>query len=567
MLIVQFDGSCLAAGTEWASCGAGIAAWLLVDGKAQLVGHFSVPFPEGRDSAEAEAFAGALSVQIVVMLRKDFEFTYVEFQGDNTSVVNYWEGRSRFRGVRINSFLETAREDALYRLGGHTWRYIPRECNSTADHLAGAASLLVSEARTADPGNDEQLKLLARISHAPLQNREDVTSPVFCRELKLLIGETSLNDFWAQARHDLLHSETFSLIERPSAHSWGILAALRRWSREHAKCTIGYYNLVVNVAKTATVAIEYSTKVTPRQGRMRPTIASAGAKLSRIAGHIIFGEDHAEVDMIGAHLAIFISLVKTHLPHVSLPSPFGSPEQARLFLQERLENTPIAHLWPDYQKRFWSIALNTTNCVRHLMGVIMAANLFGNDDIKQALQVMHEVKLLLFAVPNLVSLEGIPHLAPKNVNYFSLEIYEARYMHNFLAAMLSLFCPNSLILRHDGFYISPMPPNNVLEFAAEAAEKATGLNGIRVKLSSLQPARLQAVRFIASRPVTVMEEDESVFSRLTSSDWWDNLQFTRATANRQVVGQAQHNFHKKRHIAEVDNFATLHKYFSRRRLI
>ena len=73
--------------------------------------------------------------------------THLEFQGDNKGVIGYWTGHSRFRGDNINNLLMQARETSLYAVPRAHWEYIPRECNGTADHLAGLASALVQQAR------------------------------------------------------------------------------------------------------------------------------------------------------------------------------------------------------------------------------------------------------------------------------------------------------------------------------------------------------------------------------------------------------------------------------------
>ena len=156
---MQFDGSCLEQGTPLASCGAGVAAWLVTDEGVSLIAQRAVPLVDGKDSAEAEAFASAQAILLAVELKQKAAFEEVEFQGDNTAAVGFWSGTSRFKGLRIQHILEEARDAILYQLGVFEWKYLPRECNSTADHLAGIASQLLLDLRRSEASEEELLAL------------------------------------------------------------------------------------------------------------------------------------------------------------------------------------------------------------------------------------------------------------------------------------------------------------------------------------------------------------------------------------------------------------------------
>jgi hypothetical protein len=71
-----------------------------------MVGHAAYPCPDGVDSAEAEAYGSAKAVLMTAELRTRLVFDDVEFQGDNTSAVGFWNGTTRFRGLRIQHILE-----------------------------------------------------------------------------------------------------------------------------------------------------------------------------------------------------------------------------------------------------------------------------------------------------------------------------------------------------------------------------------------------------------------------------------------------------------------------------
>ena len=206
-LILQFDGSCRRPGGALPCAGAGVVAWLLTNDSVHIVEHAAIPLPEATNAQEAEAGGASAAVAIAVKLVPKLSPTHIEFQGDNKGVVGYWTGHSRFRHLRINNLLVQAREVSLFQLPHAKWAYIPRECNGTADHLAGLASQLVQTARDEDTADHL----------APF-------SPLNCTTLQLVhvTGQTA-------AAWSVDHTAPFVLPELSDASSWHAVALLQRY--------------------------------------------------------------------------------------------------------------------------------------------------------------------------------------------------------------------------------------------------------------------------------------------------------------------------------------------------
>ena len=203
-LILQFDGSCKRPTACEPCAGAGVAAWFIQEDSTVLVDHCVLPLPQARNAQEAEAGGAAEAVAMATRLFNALQPTHLEFQGDNKGVIGYWTGHSRFRGDNINNLLMQAREISLYSLPLAHWEYIPRECNGTADHLAGLASTLVQQAR--DEDGTEGL------------------GPMRC----YLTSEIQLPHLWHMCRAALVEPSipSFILPEIADHTQWGALSML-----------------------------------------------------------------------------------------------------------------------------------------------------------------------------------------------------------------------------------------------------------------------------------------------------------------------------------------------------
>ena len=208
-IIAQFDGSCRMPGTDLASCGAGLAFWKSDHGETTLVQQIAIPLPTATTAAEAEAMAAAAALQELLQVLQQLQPRFIEVQGDNAAVVGHWTGTSRFHTLRMHSLLEDALHIATFQLPQIQWKYIPRECNATADRMAGLASSVMLEARKTitDAGNPP---------HMPDLVPPRITPPIQTGELSSV--------FWQTLKQACLNHD--SLLISAECHSPGIATDL-----------------------------------------------------------------------------------------------------------------------------------------------------------------------------------------------------------------------------------------------------------------------------------------------------------------------------------------------------
>ena len=177
------------------------------------------------------------------------------------------------------------------------------------------------------------------------------------------------------------------------------MAVLKQSDPAKGRCLTQLYATSVLRAKHNGYPFPYASSCSPRFGRLYPQSAS-GAKISKAAGLILFGDSHVEIDMVGAHLGIFIELLRKHIFHGQPPpSPFASVSDARAFLTNLFQRTRLARMWPTYAKHLWPIALNSPNCVSHILSIVMRANVLAPPALRDALTTLIQLKARLSGHP------------------------------------------------------------------------------------------------------------------------------------------------------------------------
>ena len=170
--------------------------------------------------------------------------------------------------------------------------------------------------------------------------------------------------------------------------------------------------------------------------------------------------------------------------------------------------------------------------------------------------------------------KGIPNLHDRNHFYYIMEFFEAQFMHHFTAQILKQILPHSLILRHDGIYIAPMPDINLINQAANEANSNAGLQGVRVKITNLEEARSNALRELYKpneqqqhRDVTngPFEHGKAFFSKLTHEEWWANVHVEKPIEEDRRTRQVIAN--KRPYLHEEDDRNTLLRFFIRRKVL
>ena len=90
------------------------------------------------------------------------------------------------------------------------------------------------------------------------------------------------------------------LPEFPDTEQWQHLAALRQLDPNKGRSLTQLFSAAVIHSHEAGLVVPYRAVPTARFGRMYAA-APSGSKLSRVAGLILFGQTHCELDMVGAH--------------------------------------------------------------------------------------------------------------------------------------------------------------------------------------------------------------------------------------------------------------------------
>ena len=109
-----------------------------------------------------------------------------------------------------------------------------------------------------------------------------------------------------------------------------------------------------------------------------------------------------------------------------------------------------------------------------------------------------------------------------------------------------------------------MPSTTLLDDIAQVVASATGMQGVRLKLSSLNQERINIIREIQRVEQENGVDDESVFYKLRRQDWWENLYAPPPSKvdhiNKQIFRAIQGQCNRQ------EDQATLMKYFKRRKL-
>ena len=359
-------------------------------------------------------------------------------------------------------------------------------------------------------------------------------------------------------------SPVILLPEFPDTDQWQHLAALRHADPHKGRALTQLFSAAVIHSHEAGMVVPYRSVPDSRFGRMY-AMAPSGSKLSRAAGLILFGRTHCEIDMVGAHLGIFIGLVRQFLYQGSdPPHPFVHVQTARDFLERILHGTPLAVQWPTFKKHLWPLALNSPDCVRHVCGIVTRSNLFLPLGLREALVLLESLKTRLADCPDVIKPpENHPRLNPRNSFYYIMEGYESKFMLAFLRDLVGMSFPRSIVFRCDGIYVQPFPPLPLISHCTEVACRAVGITGLQVKFSELHTERAVELQRIYAQ--VGQAEVPGFFSRFCRNEWWENLAVPRPQAH---AGHAEQR--KRAHVAcpvHDEDPNTLHRFIKRRKLM
>ena len=557
--------------------------WKLDASGTTLVAQRAVPLRFAYNAPESEAAAAADAIHLLISVVNDLPATegtlQIEIQGDNTAVIGYWNGDSRFRSVRMHDKLEHARHAARTRLPSLIWTYIPRECNATADHLAGLASSLVMEWRQK---HHIPIETLGE-SSGPYQDLErsglnsfpEAESP--CPDVQWAL---QANRVWERLAGSFRGAQAIGglFMESVPHRAWDDIPLAREVIPQKMHGIVAYFAASQVIRHGAGVPARYVTKAGRSFGRLYAD-SPAGQCLSRPARYLLFGLDHYEIDIEGAHFAFALSMIHSKFPN-SLHAELDCVDSARKLVLKLLAGSPICRTTVGFQKHLWILATNSgastakSFVIKH--NVVAHPRLFDIIDTYCRL-----LEACLLSLPPLPQDESINH---RNHTYFQLEKIEAQYMQHLMHFLFLNEPPTSAMLIHDGIWVCPQPSHQVVAQAAAYASKASGMSRVRVKVTDLKAERrdivqrIREARIVAGKTNTFSVDLKNSLAYLTRDAWWEcmheNYLLTEHTPGiAQLISNAvplrNANVRtRKRDREQLDNNQeSLEKFFTRRRLI
>jgi len=439
--------------------------------------------------------------------------------------------------MRINNLLVQAREISLFQLPHAKWAYIPRECNGTADHLAGLASQLVQTARDEDTAD----------YLAPF-------SPLNCSSLQLVhvTGQTA-------AAWSVDHTAPFVLPELSDASSWHAVALLQRYFPEDTQSLASLYAIALRTPRDVPHLVQYAPRTRPDHypyGRSYPT-SPGGAKLKKAARHILFGRTHVEYDLRGSFFGIFLALLQRVAPDTAT-GPFTSVASTRDFLDQQLHESRYAARHPDFAKGIPILCLTTE--VHVVVSWLVEWNFGITPELRQFFDSVHQYKGIILR--DFSHEWDDPRVNDKNRLYFILEHHEARFLRAFARHVLLNSELQSVIWLHDGIWVYPDVQPHIVQQAEYNAIRDTNLQ-VSVVKTCLRERHDQYMHKIRGLPVTGPYEPRHhvILRQLAQLEWWQHVHERPGALPVAVTRQIRHVAQQ----AQIDHASSLHKFFERAR--
>jgi hypothetical protein len=215
----------------------------------------------------------------------------------------------------------------------------------------------------------------------------------------------------------------------------------------------------------------------------------------------LVGHTHWELDVEGAHFAIFLDCLRRYVPHLAILPGFDSVTAARASLKDIFEpltngiqyTTAFAKASPDYPKKTLTIALNLPG---ERMLTYMEQFFPPPQAVPRRYQLfltwVNEAKNALWH--SHMPRPQDPRMRRGNQIYFMLENIEEQFLSMVTAVILEHHQVDSILWLHDGIWFSPPAPFPLIDAALAAARQALQLPTVRAKYQSLAQARTTLLR-------------------------------------------------------------------------
>lgn len=409
--VIHFDGGAF---REQRVGGAGIILWLHGPNGLTLLDTLAVPLFPCPDAAYAETVGAAHAVLQAAKHFPIYRPRRIIIKGDNRPVIDFMNNVGKFRRSDLQRLLTDAQHALAFSLPPLLWSYTPREFNKCADFLAGIARDYAKLSLTADllPHTLEQFSF-------PLP--PSLTSS-FSKAAPLSLSPPS-SSFTFPEVFDFPLS-VFPLLFRKASHTPALLRYLRALHK-------GSQILL-------SLSVLYRPSALDQRGRLYP-LAIGAQKLPKHYRALLFGRTHWELDIVGSHYQLFQRFTNMLLG-VSLPAI----DQLRAMLTDDFRSTHPAFL------------LRHPTAPKDLPAILL------NSSLEATLHHYHGPR-------------SLPSINSSNYFFHSLEHPETLWLKSFTSYILSYHTTDSLIWLHDGIWIAPCPPADLIVAANHHSTEALDL--------------------------------------------------------------------------------------------
>ena len=449
--------------------GAGVVLWQHTRGSLVFIDSRCLPLYPCPDAAHAEAAGAAAAVLLAAKHYPTLRPTRILIKGDNRAVIDFMTHTGKYRRPDLQQALQEAHHLLAFRLPPCTWCYTPREFNKCADFLAGIA-------------RDHAREQLSSLDTPPLP-LEPFFFPLppslattFAPTPPLSMSSTASSFTFPELSS--FSPALLPLLFRSYHNSPRILRYLRTLSRSQTACSSAR-------PVPSPIQIAYQPSAEDGLGRLYPHPLGA-ASLPRELRLLLFGSSHTEIDLVSAHYQIFRRAALTYLS-IALPTA----PQLREALRRDMSLPPCTILthFPQAHKRTPLLLLNSN--LGNTLQYLAAYGYYPSFEVRHYLRSINAAKEPLLA--RLEHENGVRTLrtsGPRNCCFFLLEHLESFWMKLFVSHLLQHFIPDSLIWLHDGIWISPSPPHDLISTANRLATTHSRFSADPLLLSctSLKPS-------------------------------------------------------------------------------
>ena len=483
-LLVQSDGSFLRTkGSNMNAGGSGFVLWDCHPGRLPVaLLYVSIPEHIATDSMHAEALAFHAAVNRLLLTHGEWRLANplrqvsIVLQMDNLPRVNYFNFQAKCSHASAAALMLKARTAISSSFGNVTVEYIPRESNAFADAAAGIASASIKEQHFSS--------LQQRQTGNPDQQDEAVGT--LDLPLPQFRSATSEDGAWV----DSAFSETnaITLQECPDLTA-NLAHKILPWMTENMPTKAASLKLYVSLITpnndgSTCLKVTY----TRRRGQRYYTSCPSAQRLSRLSRLLLFGSNHVELDLIGAHFSLFLYAATGSMLHNG-----RTVAQLRAEVASAVANTNSRSPPQDVVKKAFNIFLNTNT--DKALAYIRSFYLFIPQELCSLFRTLdtQRNRVIAFAASKGFQPQDFE---THNMMYFALEHLEQLFMRHFTQQLFQMTRVRSCVYVFDGLLLSPPPCAMHISLAAALACQALEIPNLQVQAVDLQQDRLAALEQI-----------------------------------------------------------------------